>query len=126
MKRSLKPALALAFGIAVVFFHAHAIAGRPYPCKVKGAPPFKAELSNEGTMNRSIQVTFSKRPSSAEATTVVQACVKMAAVSDPTHDALGTAWVGDNQVKLSGGGPYAYEAGSKSYRFITSIKLTPK
>lgn len=126
MKSPRKSGLGLAICAAVVFFHGQAMAGRPYPCKVKGAPPFKAELSNEGTMNRSIQVTFSKRPSSAEATTVVQACVKMAAVSDPNHDALGTAWVGDNQVKLSGGGPYAYEAGSKSYRFITSIKLTPK
>jgi hypothetical protein len=63
-------------------------------------------------------VTFQRRPSAAEATTVVQACVKLAASTDADNDALGSAWVGEDPVKLSKGGFFAYIKKDKSYKFM--------
>jgi hypothetical protein len=51
-------------------------------CKTKSRIPFTATINWAGTMNRAIQVTFQSRPSAAETTSVIQACVKLAVSTD--------------------------------------------
>ncbi|MBY0573642.1 MAG: hypothetical protein K2P84_08170 [Undibacterium sp.] len=85
--------------------------------KLKGA--FNAVVKNDGTMNRSIEVTFKTTPAPSVATTVVQACVKSAVASNSSIDALGAAWVGEAPVRLSGGKSYfAYVSDLKKYKFM--------
>jgi len=88
-------------------------------CRIlKASVPYKAEVINDGTMNRSVQVTFARRISAIEATVVIQACVNEAAAKNSALDALGSAWVGSKSVALSKGKYYAYLSRSKTYQFM--------
>ena len=93
-------------------------ASKPFDCKTKSSTPFVATVSGAGTMNRSIQVTFRSQPNASEATKIVQACVKLAASIDAANDALGSAWVGEEPVKLNKGNFFAYLKKNKSYKFM--------
>jgi len=105
---------------ALIFCSGSAAAAKfSLDCKApKGGVPYKAEVTNNGTMNRSVQVTFSKKPSTAQATKIVQACVVAAAAEDRSVDALGSAWVADRAINLSNGRYYAYLAGKRRYQFM--------
>lgn len=111
-------AVNLALSAAFLFCGNAFAAQTPFDCKTKSHIPYVATISGVGTMNRSIQVTFRSRPNAAEATTVVQACVKLAASIDQENDALGSAWVGADPVKLNKGGFFAYLKKGKSYKFM--------
>lgn len=96
-----------------------ALAARvPFDCKTPKVVGYKAELINDGTMNRSVQVTFPSKPSRAQATNIVQACVKAAVAKDGSVDALGSAWVGDQPINLSNGTYFAYISKHKKYQFM--------
>ena len=79
---------------------------------------YKAEVINDGTMNRSVQVTFARKLSAATATEIVQACVNAAVQKNAAIDALGSAWVGIKPANLSKGKYYAYLARNRKYQFI--------
>jgi len=88
-------------------------------CKLsKIGVPYKAEVINDGTMNRTVQVTFARKLSTAAATEIVQACVNAAVEKNAAIDALGSAWVGNKPLNLSNGTYYAYLARNKKYQFM--------
>lgn len=88
-----------------------ALAAAPLECKVKGA--YKAELAGTGN-NRTVMVTFNKKPSSALASKIVRDCMEVAIAQDPKHELLGSAWVGESQFKLAPGKEYlAYKPSEK-------------
>jgi hypothetical protein len=108
------PALALTCGVAFA-------AGTKLDCgQSKTGVPYNAEVINDGTMNRSVQVTFARKLSAATATAteIVQACVNAAVQKNAAIDALGSAWVGSKPVNLSKGKYYAYLARNKKYQFM--------
>lgn len=110
-----KPLLAT----SILFFGLTGFAAeKPFDCKVKSKATFSATVSQAGTMNRSVQVTFTSKPATAEATKIVQACIRTAAEVDATHDALGSAWIGESPLKLGGGTYFAYMSKTKSYKFM--------
>jgi hypothetical protein len=106
--------------LAVVFASGTAFAVPVrFDCKApKSSVPYTAEIVNDETMNRSVQITFARRISIAEATAVVQACVKEAALRNPSLDVLGSAWIGNKAVELSKGRYYVYFTRSKVFRFM--------
>lgn len=114
MKTYVLAFLTVAFASGTAF----AVPGR-FDCKApKSSVPYTAEIVNDGTMNRSVQITFARRISVAEATAVVQACVNEAALRNPSLDVLGSAWIGNKTVELSKGRYYAYFTRSKAFRFM--------
>lgn len=84
----------------------------------KNGVPYRVEVINDGTMNRSVQVTFARKLSAATATKIVQMCVNAAVEKNAAIDALGSAWVGSTPVNLSKGKYYAYLARNKKYQFM--------
>lgn len=108
----------LVLAIAVLVCGAAIGAQKPFDCKSKSRVPYTATISNVGTMNRAVSVTFKSKPSAADATAVVQACIKLAAAADAANDVVGSAWVGEDAVRLSQGSYYAYLTKTKSFKFM--------
>ncbi len=91
----------------------------PVDCEIpKGGAVYKAEVINDGTMNRSVQITFKAKPTADQATKTVQTCVRAAVAKNGAVDALGSAWVAGKPVALSKGTYFAYFSGEKKYRFM--------
>jgi hypothetical protein len=91
----------------------------PLDCKTPaGSAAYSADIVNDGTMNRSVQVTFSTKPSPALASKIVQACVKAAVAKNSAVDALGSAWIGAKPVALGNKKFFAYLSGEKKYTFM--------
>jgi hypothetical protein len=92
-----KPLIAFAVSLALTSTH---LLAATLDCKVTEKVPFKAEL--EGTGNgRSVTVTFAKKPNAEVAARIVRACMQVAVTQDPTHELLGSAWVGEEHFELT-------------------------
>ncbi len=92
-----KPLIAIAVSLALTSTH---LLAATLDCKVNEKIPLKAELA--GTANgRSVQVSFAKKPSAEVATRIVRACMQVAVAQDPTHELLGSAWVGEDHFELT-------------------------
>jgi len=105
---------------SVVFFANSAFAAEnmPLDCKMsKPTTPFSADITGKG-MSRSVNVHYKSKPSTRDATSAVQACVKMAVAQDASVDAAGAAWLDNETVHLSGGTFYAYFSKTKTYGYI--------
>lgn len=88
-------------------------------CNVKDAKiRFNAEIFRADSMDRKIQVTFEKWPTSIQANTVLQACMNAVVTNNPQFDALGSVWVGNKSVILRNGKRFlAYRADAKKYKY---------
>ncbi len=69
-------------------------------CKTDLHVPYIAELSGVGN-GRSLQVTFSKRPTPAVATKIVALCMQSVIDRDKNHELLGSAWIGESHFALA-------------------------
>lgn len=107
------------FAVSIAAISTSGFAGKvAFDCKLKSANSYTATIANAGTMNRSIQVTFSAMPINSVATRIVKACVKQAISLDSNNDAIGSAWVGESQVKLSNGHFYSYLSQTRTFKFM--------
>lgn len=108
-----------AFPVLVLICSPAVAARVPLDCKTPtGSTAYSADIANDGTMSRSVQVMFSKKPSPALASKIVQACVKAAVTKNSTVDALGSAWIGEELVALGDKKYFAYLSSGKKYTFM--------
>jgi hypothetical protein len=89
--------LAFAFGLAALPVQAASL-----DCKFKAAIPYEAQLAGSGD-SRSVTVGFHRGTSGLTATPIVRACMQVVVDSDPNHDLLGSAWIGEQQLYLAQG-----------------------
>jgi hypothetical protein len=101
----------------LLFGPAVALAAQSLDCNPPaGKLPYRAELVGKGA-NRAVNVTYQKRPSAAEATAAVKACLTVVVAQDGSVDALGSAWLGEAPIKLVDGKEHlAYIAKEKKIK----------
>jgi hypothetical protein len=96
----MKPTILMFFVLALA--GSNFAVGAALNCNIDKTVPYKAELGGSGD-GRSVTVVFNKRPSLSVANKIVGACMQVVINSDPAHELLGSAWVGETQFVLAPG-----------------------